>query len=132
VANKKSKQLAEIARELGAKAFNTRIKAIGTSLKSQADNLLERSSNVKVSTMMGTFNHPDKQLNVRQRKRSKDMLPRLLGYFPYVPFGRTANIGELEKELRTRNIIFEPTLKVTKKCDLLKKNKVQRFKEQAN
>jgi hypothetical protein len=130
VANEKGQQLAEIARELGAEAFNTRIKAIGTSLKSKADNLLERSSNVKVSTMMGTFNHPDKQPNARQRKRGEDMPPRLLGYFPYVPFGRTANIGELEKELNARNVTFEPTLKVTKKCDLLKKNEVQRFEEQ--
>jgi 50S ribosomal subunit-associated GTPase HflX len=80
--------------------------------------------------MMGPFNHPDKQSNVCQRKCGKDMSPRLLVYFPYVPFRRTANIGELEKELNTRNATFKPTLKVTKKCDLLKKKEVQRFKEQ--
>jgi hypothetical protein len=35
-----------------------------------------------------------------------------------------------EKELRTRNITFEPTLKVTKKCYLWKKGKAHRLEEQ--
>ena len=67
-AKKKSNQLAAIATKLGAQAYNARIKAIGTCLRSKADNLLERSSNTKVGTMMATFDKPDKQANVRQRK----------------------------------------------------------------
>jgi hypothetical protein len=132
VANNKGKELAAIACELGAEAYNARIKAIGTSLKSKSDNLLERSSNVKVRTMMNTFSKPDKQPNSRQRKRGEDMPPRLLGYFPYVPFGRTINMSELEKELTSRNVTFELTLKVTKKCDLLKKDEVRRYEEQVD
>jgi hypothetical protein len=58
-ANKKSNQLAAIATNLGAQAFNTRMKTIATSLKSKADNLLERSSDVKVRTMMATFDTPE-------------------------------------------------------------------------
>jgi hypothetical protein len=82
--------------------------------------------------MMGTFNKPDKQPNAHQRKCGKDMPPHLLGYFPYMPFGRSANIGELEKELNKCNITCDLTLKVTKKCDLWKKNEVQRFEEQVD
>ena len=48
--NKKSNQLAAIATKLGAQAYNTRIKAIGTCLKSKADNLLERYSDTKAGT----------------------------------------------------------------------------------
>jgi hypothetical protein len=128
--NKKSNQLAAIATKLGAQAYDTRIKAIGTCLKSKADNLLERSSDTKVRTMMATFDKPGKQASARQRKRGKDMPPRLLGYFPYVPVGRTINMSELDKELRTRNVAFELTLKVTKKCDLLKQDKARRKEEQ--
>jgi hypothetical protein len=40
---------------------------------------------------------------------------RLLGYFPYIPLGRTINMSELDKELQTWNVAFELTLKVTKK-----------------
>jgi hypothetical protein len=106
------------------------MKTIATSLKSKADNLLERSSDVKARKMLATFDMPNKQANARQRKRGEDMPPRLLGYFPYVPVGRTMNIGELEKELRARNVTFEPTLKVTKKCDLLKLDEVRRREEE--
>jgi hypothetical protein len=60
------------------------------------------------------------------------MSPCLLGYFPHVPVGRTINISELEKEMRTRNVTFEPTLKVTKKYELLKKVEVCRVKEQVD
>ena len=60
------------------------------------------------------------------------MPPRLLGYFTYVPVGRTINMSELDKELRTRNIAFELTLKVTKKCDLLKRDKARRQVEQVD
>jgi hypothetical protein len=103
--------------------------------KSKADNLLERSSNVKVGTMMATFDRPGKQANVCQRKRDEDMPPRLLQYyFPYLPVwggGRTMNVmSKLERELITRTITFEPTLKVTKECDILKKDKVRRLEEQ--
>jgi hypothetical protein len=49
-----------------------------------------------------------------------------------VPVGRTINISELEKELRTRNVTLEPTLKVTKKCELLKKDEVRRVEEQVD
>jgi hypothetical protein len=133
VANNKSNQLAAIAWKLGAQAFNTHIKAIGTSLlKSKPDNLLERSSNVKVRTTMATFEKLDKKPNMHQRKCGKYMPLHLLGYFPYVPVRRTVNIGKLEKELRTRNVTFEPTMNVTKKCDLLKKDEVQRFKKQVD
>jgi hypothetical protein len=69
-ANKKSNQLAAIATELGAQAYSIRIKAIGTCLKSKADNLLEKSSDTEVGTMMATFDRPDKQANARQRKRA--------------------------------------------------------------
>ena len=82
--------------------------------------------------MMATFDKPDKQANARQRKRGEDMPPRLLGYFPYVPVGRTINTSELEKELRTRNVAFELTSKVTKKCDLLKKDEARRKEEQVD
>jgi hypothetical protein len=131
-ANKKSNQLAAIATKLGAQAYNTHIKAIGTCLKSKADNLLERSSDTKAGTMMAIFDKSDKQANARQRKRGKDMPPRLLGYFPYVPVGRTINMSELDKELRTRNVAFELTLKVTKKCDLLKKDEACRKEVQVD
>jgi hypothetical protein len=97
-ANKKSNQLAAIATKLGAQTYNARIKAIGTCLKLKANNLLERSSNTKAGTLMATFDKLDKQANARQRKRGEDMPPRLLGYFPYVPVGRTINTSE---ELRT-------------------------------
>jgi hypothetical protein len=80
--------------------------------------------------MMATFDMPDKPENTCRRKRGEDMPPCLLGYFPYVPVGRTINISELEKELRTRNVTFEPTLKVTKKCKMLKKDGVRRVEEQ--
>jgi hypothetical protein len=129
-ANKKSNQLAAIATKLSARAYNTRIKAIGTRLKSKAGNLLERSSDTKAGTMMATFDKPNKQANARQRKRGEDMTPRLLGYFPYVPVGRTINMSELDKELRTRNVAFQLTLKVTKKCNLLKKDEEARQKEE--
>jgi hypothetical protein len=82
--------------------------------------------------MMATFDKPDKQANARQRKRGEDMPPRLLGYFPYVPVGRTINMSELDKELQTRNVAFELTLKVTKKCDLLKKDEARRKEEQVD
>jgi hypothetical protein len=39
-------------------------------------------------------------------------------------------MSELDKELRTRNVAFELTLKVTKKCDLLKKDEARRKEEQ--
>ncbi len=68
--------------------------------------------------MMATFDKPDKQANARQRKHGKDMPPRLLGYFPYVPVGRTINMSELDKELQTPNAPFEVTLKVTKKYNI--------------
>jgi hypothetical protein len=72
-------------------------------------------------------------LTSKQRLVSgEDMPPHLFRYFPYVPAGRTINIGELEKELRTRNITFEPTLKVMKKCELLKKDEVCRCEEAVN
>jgi hypothetical protein len=131
-ANKKSNQLAAIATKLGTQAYNTHIKAIGTCLKLKADNLLKRSSHTKAGTMMATFDKPDKQANVRQRKRGEDIPPRLLGYFPYVPVGRTINMSELDKELRTRNVAFKLTLKVTKKCDLLKKDEARRKEEQVD
>jgi hypothetical protein len=60
------------------------------------------------------------------------MPPRLLGYFPYVPVERTINMSELDKELRTRNVAFELTLKVTKKCDLLKRDEARRQEEQVD
>jgi hypothetical protein len=66
-----------------------------------------------------------KQANVHQRICSTDTPPHLLGYFPDALVGRTMHMSELEKELRTRNITFEPTLKVTKKCNLLKKDKLR-------
>jgi hypothetical protein len=131
-ANKKSNQLAAIATKLGTQAYNIRIQAIGTCLKSKADNLLERSSDTKVETMMATFDTKDKQANARQRKRGEDMPPRLLGYFPYVPVGRRINMSELDKELRTRNVAFELTLKVTKKCDLLKTDEARRQEKQVD
>jgi 23S rRNA maturation mini-RNase III len=81
-ANKKSNQLVEIATKLGAQAYNALMKAIGTCLESKADNLLKRSSNAKVRTLVATFDKPGKQANAGQRKRGKDMPPRLLGYFP--------------------------------------------------
>jgi hypothetical protein len=68
------------------------MKIIATSLKSKANNLPVRSSNVKVRTMMATFDMPNKPENARQRKRGEDMPPRLLGYFPYIPVGRTINM----------------------------------------
>jgi hypothetical protein len=58
------------------------------------------------------------------------MPPRLLRYFPYVPVGRTINMSELDKELRTLNVAFELTLKVTKKCDLLKRDEARQQEEQ--
>jgi hypothetical protein len=131
-ANKKSNQLAVIATKLGAQAYNARIKAIGTCLKLKANNLLERSSDTKVGTMMAIFDKPDKQANAHQKKRGKDMPLRLLGYFPYIPVGRTTNMSELDKELQTRNVAFELTLKVKKKCDLLKKDEARRKEEQVN
>jgi hypothetical protein len=60
------------------------------------------------------------------------MPPRPLGYFPYVPVGRTINMSELDKELRARNVAFELTLKVTKKCDLLKRDEARRQEEQVD
>jgi hypothetical protein len=60
------------------------------------------------------------------------MPPRLLGYFPYVPVERTVNMSELDKELRPRNVAFELTLKVTKKCDLLKRGEARRQEEQVD
>jgi hypothetical protein len=60
------------------------------------------------------------------------MPPRLLGYFPYVPVGRTINMSELDKELRTQKAAFELTLKVTKKCDLLKRDEARRQEEQVD
>jgi hypothetical protein len=88
-ADKKSNQLAVIATKLGTQAYKARIKAIGTCPKSKADNPLKRSSDTKAGTMMATFDKPDRQANARQRKRGEDMPPRLLGYFLYVPVGRT-------------------------------------------
>jgi hypothetical protein len=131
-ANKKSNQLAAIATKLGAQAYNTHIKAIGTCLKLKADNLLKRSSGTKAGTMMATFDKPDKQANARQRKRGKAIPLRLLGYFPHVPIGRTINMNELDKELRTWNIAFKLTLKVTKKWDLLKKDQARKKEEQVD
>jgi hypothetical protein len=96
--------------KLGAQACITCVKAIGTCLKSKADNLLERSSYKKVDTMMATFDRPDKEANVHQRKCGENMLPRLLGYFPYIPVGRTVNVSEPDKELQTRNTAFETYL----------------------
>ena len=46
-ANKKSNQLAVIATKLGAQAYNACIKAIGTCLKSKADNLLVKEQRHK-------------------------------------------------------------------------------------
>jgi hypothetical protein len=40
----------------------------------------------------------------------------------YIPVGRTINMSELDK---ARNLTFELTLKVTRKCDLLKKDKAR-------
>jgi hypothetical protein len=57
-ANKKSNQLAAIATKLGAQAYNARIRALGTCLKSKADILLERSSDTKMGTMLATFDKP--------------------------------------------------------------------------
>jgi hypothetical protein len=81
--------------------------------------------------MMVNFDKPDKQANVCQKKRGEDMLLRLLGYFLYVPL-RRINMGELDKELRTRYVAFELILKVTKKCDLVKKDKACRKEEQVD
>ena len=82
--------------------------------------------------MMATFAKPHKQANEHQKKRGKDMPPRLLGYFPCAPLGRTINMSELDKELQTRNVAFELTLKVTKKCDLLKKDEARQKEEQVD
>ncbi len=41
-------------------------------------------------------------------------------------------VSELDKELRTRNLAFKLTLKVTKKCDLLKKDEARRQEEQVD
>jgi hypothetical protein len=131
-ANKKSNQSAAIATNLGAQAHSTRMKTIATSLESKADNLVERSSDVKVGTMMAMFDIPDKPENARQQKRGKDMPPRLFRHFPCMPVGRKMNIGELGKELRMRNIMFESALKVAKKWELLKKDKVWRVEEQVD
>jgi hypothetical protein len=60
------------------------------------------------------------------------MPPCLLGYFPYVPVGRTINMSELDKELQIRNVAFELTLKVTKKCNLLKRDEARRQEEQTS
>jgi hypothetical protein len=98
-----------------------------TNLK--AYNLLERSSGMKAGMMTATFDKLDKQANARQRTRGEDMPPPLLGYFPYVPVGRTINMSELGKELRNRNVAFKLTLKVTKKCELLKKDEACRKEE---
>jgi hypothetical protein len=109
-ANKKNNQLAEITTKLGVKAYNARMKAIGTSLMSKADNLLKRSSKANVVTMMATFDKPSKQANVLQGKHGKYMPPRLLAYLTYIPVGRTITISELNKELQTWNVAFELTL----------------------
>ncbi len=45
-----------------------------------------------------------KPLNSQQRKQGKDLLPRLLGYFPFKAIGLKANVIELEKELKAREI----------------------------
>jgi hypothetical protein len=60
------------------------------------------------------------------------MPPRLLGYFPYIPVGRTINMSELDKELRTQNVPFELTLKVTKKWDLLKRDEARQQEVQVD
>jgi hypothetical protein len=41
-------------------------------------------------------------------------------------------MSELDKEFRTRNVAFELTIKVTKKCDLLKKDEARRKEEQVD
>jgi hypothetical protein len=41
-------------------------------------------------------------------------------------------MSELDKELQTRNVAFELTLKVTKKCDLLKKDEARQKEEQVD
>jgi hypothetical protein len=45
--------------------------------------------------------------NARQRKQGEDLLPRLLGYFPYKPMGLKANKTKLEKELEAREFSFD-------------------------
>jgi hypothetical protein len=62
--NKKRNQSAAIATNLRAQAHSMRMKTIATSLESKADNLLERSIDVKVGTMMATFDIPNKPGNV--------------------------------------------------------------------
>ena len=41
-------------------------------------------------------------------------------------------MSELDKELRTWNVAFELTLKVTKKCDLLKRDEARPQEEQVD
>jgi hypothetical protein len=107
-ANKKSNQLAAIATNLGAQAFSTCMKTIATSLESKANNLLERSRDVKVRTMMAMFNMPNKPENAHQWRAGKDMRPCLLRDFPKLPVGRTINIGELEREFSSPTSPLNP------------------------
>jgi hypothetical protein len=59
--------------------------------------------------------------NYRQRKRGEDLLPRLLGYFPYKPMGLKASVTELERELEAPEISFDRRLTVTGKQNYSKK-----------
>jgi hypothetical protein len=60
--------------------------------------------------------------------QAQDMPPRLLGFFLWVPVGRTINMSELDKELQTPNAPFEVTLKVTKKYNIWMKGKDKKSK----
>jgi hypothetical protein len=112
---KKEKELLEVPRHLGPEKFLKRSKSICESLTSKEENLRERTGKEKSKQLMARIDET-KPPSYRQRKQGEDLLPRLLGYFPYRPTGLKANVTELEKELEAREISFDCRLTVTRKA----------------
>jgi hypothetical protein len=91
-------------------------------LTSKEENLRERTGKDKSKQLMARIDEA-KPPNYQQRRKGKELPPRLLGYFPYRPIELKANVTELEKELKAREISFDSRLNVTRKAKILKENK---------
>jgi hypothetical protein len=126
---KKEQELQGVARHLGPEMFLVRSKRIFEALTSKEENLREKISKAKSRKMMAHIDE-NKPSNARQRKQGEDLPPRLLGYFPYQPMGRKANMSELEKELEAREISFDRRLTVTRKLKILKEKEPLRLEAQ--
>jgi hypothetical protein len=126
---KKEKELLEVASHLGLEEFLKRSKSIYKSLTSKEENLRERTGKEKSKQLMARIDET-KPPSYRQRKQGEDLRLRLLGYFPYRPIELKANVTELEKELKAREVSFDPRLTVTRKAKILKENEPRRLERQ--